>query len=221
MIVTIDGPAGAGKSSIARKLAERLGFEFLDTGAMYRAVTLAAIENGVAWEETDRLESIAKQMVFKWSGESLCVNDVDVTEGIRSPLVTESIKHIADLPAVREVLSIKQREHSDGRDLVSDGRDQGTEVFPNAQYKFFLTASAQERAIRRQKQLSDAGKHIPLDEVLAAQNRRDAEDKSRPIGALRPAADAVFVSTDGMTPEQVLDHVQQIVEASIELRTSS
>jgi cytidylate kinase len=211
VIVTIDGPAGAGKSSIAKRVAQRLGFEFLDTGALYRAVTLGAIRAQIDFEDVGSLVQYAKQVNLRWDGQRVFLNGEDVSDEIRSPIVTDAIRFVADVPEVRDQLSRLQREIAVGRDIVTEGRDQGSEVFPLAECKIFLTASAHERARRRQKQLADAGRPLQIEDILRAQDRRDEEDRSRPVGALRPADDATVIQSDGMTSEEVLEHALQIV----------
>lgn len=216
VIVTIDGPAGAGKSSIARQVADRLGFEFLDTGAMYRAITLGAIRSQVEFDDPAAVIGFAEKARLRWEEHRLFLNETEVTEEIRSPIVTDSIRFVADVPEIRSILSQRQREIAQGRNIVTEGRDQGSEVFPDAECKIFLTASPEERAKRRHQQLADTGRPIPLDEILRAQNRRDEEDRNRPMGALRPADDAVVLESDGLTTEEVLERTLQIVEKAIE-----
>jgi cytidylate kinase len=216
VIVTIDGPAGAGKSSIARQVADRLGFEFLDTGAMYRAITLGAIRNQVEFDDPTTVIGFAQKARLRWEDHRLFLDDTDVTEEIRSPIVTDSIRFVADLPEIRSLLSQRQREIARGRNIVTEGRDQGSEVFPDAECKIFLTASPEERAKRRHQQLADNGRPIPLDEILRAQNRRDEEDRNRPMGSLRPADDAVVLQSDGLTTEEVLERTLEIVGKVIE-----
>ena len=215
MIVTIDGPAGAGKSSIAHQVADRLQFEFLDTGAMYRAVTLGIIRAGIDLKATEQLADYADTVTLRWEDQKIYLNDEDVSVEIRSPEVTKAIRFVADIPSVRTKLSELQRGIADDRDIVTEGRDQGTEVFPMAECKIFLTASPEERARRRQQQLADVGKHLSVDEILTAQNQRDLEDRMRDVGRLRAATDAVVVSSDGMTPDEVLQQVLEIVEGCI------
>lgn len=210
MIVTIDGPAGAGKSSIARKVAERLNFEFLDTGALYRAVTLGAMRRAIDLTDADRLIQFASHVDLRWQDFHIHLDGEDITDQIRTPAVTDAIRYLADIPAVRVQLSQLQRKIAEGRDIVTEGRDQGTDVFPDADCKIFLTASPEERARRRQQQLAEAGRQLSLKEIRKAQDLRDAQDRDRPIGALCPAEDAIVISSDGMTPEQVID---QIVDA--------
>lgn len=211
MIVTIDGPAGAGKSSIARQAARELGFEFLDTGALYRAITFGALRSGIELDDVPELIRYVRQADLTWQEHRVYLDGQDVTASIRSDQVNAAIRAIADVPEIRDHLSQKQRQIAEGRDIVTEGRDQGAEVFPHARCKIFLTASPEERARRRQRQLAEGGQSVPLEDVLAAQNRRDLEDRLRPVGRLRAAADATVLATDGMTPEQVLERVLKIV----------
>ena len=204
MIVTIDGPAGAGKSSIARELARSLGFSFLDTGAMYRAITVGAIRKQIDFSDQASLILHAQASRIRWQNDQIFLDDDDVTREIRSPVVTDSIKYVANINEIRNALSQQQREIAARQDIVTEGRDQGTEVFPDAQCKLFLTASPAERAQRRHQQLAELGRPIPLEEIRATQDRRDAEDRERPQGALRPADDAVIVNSDGLNREQVV-----------------
>jgi cytidylate kinase len=211
VIVTIDGPAGAGKSSIARQAADSLGFDFLDTGAMYRAIALAGIRADIDWDDTAAMVKLAKRLAIEFRDRRVWLDGKDVTDLIRTPSVTDVIRHVADLPEIREILTEKQRAFVDGRDVVTEGRDQGSEVFPDAQCKIFLTASPEERARRRQQQLAGVGRYVPLDDILAQQNRRDLEDRMRPIGRLRPAADAVILHSDNLSLDEVLLEVLRIV----------
>lgn len=216
MIVTIDGPAGAGKSSIAHQVADRLGFEFLDTGAMYRAATLSALRNQVSLSDADALSEHVARCDILWQDHQVLLDGEDVSEEIRTPEVTRSIRFLADLPDVRAQLSALQRRIASGRDIVTEGRDQGADVFPDAGCKIFLTASPEERARRRQRQLADAGKYLSFEEVLAAQNQRDLEDRMRDVGRLRAASDAVVVQSDGMSAEQVIEAILTIVRGCLE-----
>lgn len=211
MIVTIDGPAGAGKSSIARTAAQRLGFEFLDTGALYRAMTLAAIRAQVDFDNTQEIVKFSESVEIQWDGDRALLDGEDVSEQIRTPPVTDAIRFLADLPEIRIRLSEIQRGIAIGRNMVTEGRDQGTEVFSDAACKIFLTASPEERAKRRHQQLSEMGRPLPLEDILKAQNQRDEEDRLRPMGALRPAEDATVIDSDGMTTEEVLEKVLGVV----------
>ncbi|NQT40182.1 MAG: (d)CMP kinase [Planctomycetes bacterium] len=211
MIVTIDGPAGAGKSTVARTLARRLGFGFLDTGAMYRAVALAGLRRGVDWDRQEPLAELAGRMTLQFEDRKLLLDGEDVTEAIRDSEVTAVTRHAADNPQVRSRLVELQRRIAGRGNFVTEGRDQGTVVFPQAACKIFLTASAQQRASRRLADLQAQGETTTLDRVLADQQRRDREDCDRAVGALKPAEDAVEVNTDGMTLDQVVDHLESLV----------
>jgi len=215
MIVTIDGPAGAGKSSAARTLARRLGFRFLDTGAMYRAVTFAALRRELAWDDPAALAEFARPLKIEVSDDRVLLDGEDVTKAIRTVSVTTATHFAADNPTVREHLVGLQRL-SAGRDhVVTEGRDQGTVVFPHAECKIFLTASPHERARRRLADLTARGEQTTFEEVLAQQNLRDERDASRSVGPLKPADDAVLVSTDGLHPTAVVDRLEALVRAKM------
>jgi CMP/dCMP kinase len=211
MIVTIDGPAGAGKSSAARELARRLGFRFLDTGAMYRAVTLAARERGYDLSDGDQLARLVGEIHVELVGDRVLLDGNDVTTAIRKFDITTVIHYAADNGAVRDQLVVWQRAAAAGSDVVTEGRDQGTVVFPDAECKIFLTADEQERAQRRHRDLVARGEEIAFEEVLAHQRLRDQRDLSRAVGALRKADDAIEVSTDGLTPDEVVARLEKIV----------
>jgi cytidylate kinase len=213
MIVTIDGPAGAGKSSAARELARRLGFRFLDTGAMYRAVTLAARQRHVDLADARTLADVARSIRVELAGDRVLLDGQDVTEAIRKFDITTAIHYAADNPAVRAQLVLWQRAAAANDDVVTEGRDQGTVVFPQAETKIFLTADESERARRRYGDLVARGEHVSFEEVLANQRVRDERDATRPVGALRKADDAIEVSTDGLSPQEVVEQLEWIVRA--------
>lgn len=211
MIVTIDGPAGAGKSSAARALADRLGFRFLDTGAMYRAVTYAALQQGVDLADEESLAELAAEVDITLEADRVLLDGEDVTRAIRSFDVTTATRHAADNALVRERLVQWQRDWARDLDVVTEGRDQSTVVFPDAECKVFLTASEGVRAERRYLDLVRRGEHVTRSEVLEKQQIRDAGDCSRAVGALRKADDAVELNTDGLAPEEVVDRLMKIV----------
>ena len=213
MIVTIDGPAGVGKSTAARQLAERLGFDFLDTGAMYRAVALCCLpEGGDVHDQSLSARIAATVKIEALSGHVLC-DGRDVSGTIRTPAVTHAASIVAQNPAVRAALVQQQRDIAVGRDIVSEGRDQGTVVFPHAECKFFLTADPRVRAQRRQREMAEAGHSIQIDELMRLQQERDDRDEQREIAPLRPADDALIVDTTNRTPEEVLDHLVEVVRS--------
>lgn len=211
MIVTIDGPAGAGKSSAARELARRLGFKFLDTGAMYRAVALAAKRQQIDWTDPAAMAALARELSIELVDERVLLNGEDVTAEIRTGEITRLTRYAADNAAVRTHLIELQRQAAADTDVVTEGRDQGTLVFPDAQCKIFLTATPEERARRRCEDLARRGEAVPLEEVLAQQDQRDRQDRLREFGALRPAEDAIEVYTDGLSPAEVVDRLEELV----------
>ena len=215
MIVTIDGPAGAGKSSVAKTLAQRLGFRFLDTGAMYRAVTLAAARGGFDWQHPERLAELARRLSIELRGGRVWLNGEDVSEAIRTSAITGLVYHAANNAAVRHQLVDLQRRAAAGQDVVTEGRDQGTVVFPHAECKVFLTASPAERARRRMLDLQSRGEQLSFDEVLAQQTLRDERDATRDVGPLLKADDAIEFLTDGLSPEQVVERLERLVRGRL------
>jgi cytidylate kinase len=217
LIVTIDGPAGSGKSTVARLLARELGASFLDTGAMYRAVTFAAIWAGVDLSDQQNLLDVLHGHRFQFStragGMFVAIDDVDVTEQIRSPDVTAKARFIASAPKVREELVRMQREFAAGRrKVVTEGRDQGTVAFADADVKFFLTADPAERARRRQVELHAKGCNESLEQTRKAIEERDGNDRNRAVGPLKPAEDAIVVDTTELTIEQVVARLLELVK---------
>ena len=211
MIVAIDGPAGAGKSSVSRLLAERLGFQFLDTGAMYRAVALAALERGLGDGDEAKIAAMTDGLALDFSGNRVQLDGRDVTEAIRTSRVSAAVYLAADNPQVREKMVELQRQIAGMKDTVTEGRDQGTVAFPHAECKIFLTATPEERARRRHAELKARGEEISLAEVLAQNAARDHRDSTRAVGRLVKAYEAVEVYTDGMSTEQVIDRLEAIV----------
>jgi cytidylate kinase len=211
MIVTIDGPAGAGKSTAARTLARRLGFDFLDTGAMYRAVTLAALRASCDLDDEEALARLVVGVSLEMPPGRVLLGGEDVSERIRTPEVTAGTGKVASSPAVRRRLVELQRAIAAGRDMVSEGRDQGTIVFPHAARKFFLFADPTERARRRHREMLGRGVTVAWEEVLAAQQARDARDAARDIAPMVPAPDAVLLDSTGLTLEQVVHRMEQEV----------
>ena len=199
-VITLDGPAGAGKSTVARRVAEQLGLRFLDTGAMYRAVTWKAAKLGI----TDPLAiaAMAKTTQIVVEPHRVTCDGTDVTQAIRDPKITAAIRHVADSPECRAELVRMQREIGKAGGLVTEGRDQGSVVFPDAQFKFYVDASVDVRARRRH---AEAGGD--LEEIRRSIAKRDAEDMSRPVGALVKPSGAIVIDTSGLTLEGVVARI--------------
>ncbi|MFV0443604.1 MAG: (d)CMP kinase [Planctomycetaceae bacterium] len=207
MLITIDGPAGTGKSTAARRLAERLGFAYLDTGAMYRAIGLACLRAGVDPADANLSAAIARKVVLHVDGQTTRLNGLDVTIAIRSPEATAAASIVAQNSAVRALLVDLQRSVAQRGNYVCEGRDQGTVVFPFAAVKFFITATAEVRAERRRQELADRGEHVPLADLLQQQDERDRRDEERTVAPLKPAADAIRIDTSELSTEQVLEQL--------------
>lgn len=219
VVVTIDGPAGAGKSSVAKQLARRLGYRLLDTGAIYRAVALAAQRAGIAWSDGDALATVARDLAirFDWVGETnhVFVADDDVTAAIRAPEISQGASQVSAHPPVRAALLDLQRRLGAGGGVVVEGRDTGTVVFPRAEAKFFLTATVQERARRRTAELEASGKPVDADATLREIRERDERDASRDVAPMVAAADAVLVDSSRQTLEQVVESLAAAVAARV------
>lgn len=212
LIVTIDGPAASGKSTVARLLARKLGASFLDTGAMYRAVTLAAMQAGIDLSDENKLLSITQTHEFQFSPKDgktvVCINGADVTEQIRQPQVTANARYIASATKVREKLVQMQRQFAAGQQkIVTEGRDQGTVAFSDADIKFYLTADSAERARRRQAELQAKDDSENLEKIQRALEARDKSDQSRAVGPLKPAQDAIVIDTTNLSIEQVVEEL--------------
>lgn len=215
LVVTIDGPAGAGKSSVARRLARRLDYRLLDTGAIYRAVALGALRTGVALDDEPRLAAIARDLDidFRFEGDTnrVFVAGEDVSAAIRTPEASQGASKVSAWPAVRAALLDLQRRLGGSGGVVVEGRDTGTVVFPHAGAKFFLTASDEERARRRMEELAAGGKNAPLAEVLREIRERDARDAGRDVAPMKAADDAVLVDSSTMTLDEVVSSLEQVV----------
>ncbi len=211
MIVTIDGPAGAGKSSTAGRLAERLGFAILDTGAMYRAVALAGLRANCLLDDESALASLLVEIQITMPVGQVLLCGEDVAPYLRTPDITKASMPIAASRVVREKLVGWQRTIAAGRDIVTEGRDQGTHVFPDAECKFFLTATPLERADRRYRELTAKGEKTTVDDVLLAQTERDTRDAARSFAPLKQADDAILVETTGEPFDHVVGRLEEIV----------
>lgn len=217
IVVTIDGPAGAGKSTVAKQLARRLGYRLLDTGAIYRAVALMAHRAGTAWSDAEACAQIARDLDIRYDfvGDKnhVFLGDEDVSAAIRTPDVSQGASQVSAHPPVRTALLELQRRLAAGGGLVVEGRDTGTVVFPSAEAKFFLTATPEERARRRVAELRATGADVDYDKTLAEIAERDQRDASRDVAPMKPADDAVLVDSSTQTIEQVVESLARTVEA--------
>jgi cytidylate kinase len=234
--VAIDGPAGAGKSTVARGLAERLGYVLVDTGAIYRTVALAARREGVSWDDAEALGQLAERLVTEGaiklergsvmppeagderptltsgSGVRVLLQGEDVSSAIRTPEISGGASRVSAVPAVRASLLDLQRQAGDRGGVVLEGRDIGTVVFPDAEVKFFLTASAEIRARRRFDEDTAKGTAVSLAETLADVVRRDRADMEREVAPLRKAADAIEVDSSGRRVDEIIEEMARVVE---------
>ena len=216
LIITIDGPAGSGKSTTAKRVAEKLQYRYLDSGALYRAVTLAAIKAGVDWNDANALAELASKcdirLEYNQDGLRVMLNGEQVTHDIRRPDVAQAIGPVAGNEGVRTALLQRQRQLGEDGGIVAEGRDMGTVVFPEADLKFFMVAAIEERARRRQRDLIQIGIEKDLETIKKNIGKRDADDSSRDLSPLRKPEDAIEIDTTLMTIEQ---QVEFIVDAAI------
>lgn len=214
--IAIDGPAGVGKSTVARKLAARLGYTYIDSGAMYRAVAYRVLQANLdVATDADKIAALAGRLHFEFRrvrGEQhLFTNGEDVEEAIRTPKVGNLSSPVSAIPEVRQHLVAVQRQMAAGGGVVMEGRDIGTVVLPDAEVKIFLTASVEERARRRQSQLRERGIERNFEEILREQQQRDERDSTRAVAPLRQTSDARKVVTDSMTEDEVVDLLEEMV----------
>ncbi|MCD4754330.1 MAG: (d)CMP kinase [Deltaproteobacteria bacterium] len=206
-IIAIDGPAGAGKSTVSKELARRLGYTYLDTGAMYRAVAWAARQKGVDAGDEKALSELCNDLKLGFQGDRILVNGQDVSSLIRTPEMDGLSSAVSRVAVVREYLTGMQRELGRQGQLVAEGRDMGTVVFPKAAHKFFLSASAGERAKRRKIQMENQGEEVAYEEILAQIEARDLADSTRSIAPLQAAPDCIVIDSSDLTVEDVLEKI--------------
>lgn len=215
-IIAIDGPAGAGKSTIAKRLAKELNIAYLDTGAMYRAVTLKALQAGVDLTDEDELVRLANkskiEVLSSSDGHKIILDGNDVSDEIRSTEVTSNTKYIANCSRVREVVVDWQRKIAEGQSIVMEGRDIGTVVFPNAEYKFYLDADLNERTHRRLKEMQEKGKAMDKNQLARDIAQRDQKDMEREAGPLCKADDAIVIDSTRLNIDEVIDKMLQVIK---------
>ena len=214
MIIAIDGPAGSGKSTTAKIVAEKLGFIHINTGAMYRGITLKCLQQDINLDDIVKVEKILSETAFQFSeedGSQLYMNGKDISFEITSTEVTETVSRISAIPMVREKLVHYQREMAEGQDVVLEGRDIGTVVFPNADFKFFLIADIDERAKRRMKDMKTKGEIVTLKELISELKERDRNDSTREHSPLKKAEDAVEIDTTGLSIEGQVNCIVEII----------
>ncbi len=216
-VVTVDGPAGAGKSVATRLLAERLGIEYLNTGAMYRAIALRALRENIDGNDVAALTRIAREARLESRGGRTFLDGEDVSDAVRAPEVARAVKYPANAPPVREILAAAQRKIGISRPIATEGRDQGTVVFPDAKCKFYLTASPEERARRRIGEYERRGESVSFDDVLRQIVERDRLDSEREIGPLKEPEDAIRVESDGKSIAEVVAEMEREARKRLEI----
>jgi cytidylate kinase len=216
-VITIDGPSGSGKSTVSRILAKKISFHYLDTGAMYRAVALAAKRKGINLKDGQKLRELCKSLDlrFKTDGDPprLFLGEEDISMAIRSPEMDMLSSGVSSIKEVREAMTDLQRKIAKGVNLVTEGRDMGTVVFPNAKYKFFLTASTEIRVERRYRERLERGEPVSKASVAAELVKRDRQDEMRSLAPLKPATDAKLIDSDALTAEEVVEEILGCLEA--------
>jgi len=213
-VIAVDGPAASGKGTIAQAVARALGFHYLDSGSLYRLVALKALRDGIPLDDHPKLAEAATDLKATFSAERIELDGVDVTAELRSPAVSAAASRIAVFPEVRRALLARQREFRRHPGLVADGRDMGTVVFPDASVKVYVTATPEERARRRYKQLIEKGNPVTIDGLLRDIRERDARDSARPAAPLKTAADASVLDTTGLSIDDSVAFVLERFRAS-------
>ena len=211
LVIAIDGPAGAGKSTISNLIAKNLGINYIDTGAMYRAITYKCIKEDIDVNDIQRVVDLCSRTDVDFIDNYIYLDGQRLNEEIRTLQVSSRVSDVAKIPQVREFLLEKQREIGKRSDVILDGRDVGTHIFPDAKYKFFLNASAQERGRRRYQELIDKGQSVVLEEIIEDIKKRDYIDSTREVAPLVKADDAIEVDTTSMTIDQVVTYISDMV----------
>lgn len=212
MIIAIDGPAGAGKSTIAKSVAKMLGIQYLDTGAMYRAFTLFVLNRKLNLEDKEEIRKALDDFTITLNGDKVYMNGKDVTSEIRGEQVTDHVSYISSLDFVRKKMVELQQNIGKNNSIVAEGRDIGTVVFPDAEYKFFLDATIEERARRRMQDEKNPSKDLDLKSVMEKLKQRDAYDSTRDVSPLRKAPDAFYIDSTNMSVDEICDIIVRMVK---------
>jgi cytidylate kinase len=213
--IAIDGPAGAGKSTIAKKIAQIKDLLYIDTGAMYRAITLKLLNENISFDNEKMIEGILSITKIQFINGNILLDNINVNKEIREPIINENVSRVAALPLVRKTLVKLQGEIAQKNNVIMDGRDIGTRVLPNAKYKFFLTASIDERARRRYKELKDKGYDYSYENIAEEIANRDRMDSERTLDPLKKAEDAILVDTTGKNIDEVINIILDYISESI------
>lgn len=213
--VAIDGPAGAGKSTIAKLVSKRFQLTYINTGAMYRAITYAAIKNGISHESVEELCSMIDGLKIEFKGENLFLNDKDITDDLCLPEIAQKVSLYASIPEIRKLLVKQQRRIAEESNVIMDGRDIGTVVLKDAPFKFYLTASAEKRAERRFRELQEKGIEVNYNKILEDIKQRDFIDMNREVDPLKKATDAIEVDTSNMNIEEVVEKLSSIINNNL------
>ncbi|WP_449036013.1 (d)CMP kinase [Peptostreptococcus stomatis] len=211
LVIAIDGPAGAGKSTISKLIAKNLGINYIDTGAMYRAITYKCLKSGIDINDRQKVVDLCSRTEVDFVDNSIYLDGVRLGEEIRTLEVSSKVSDVAKIPQVREFLLEKQREIGKRSDVILDGRDVGTHIFPDTKYKFFLNASAQEMGRRRYQELVDKGQTVVLEDIIEDIKKRDYIDSTREVAPLVKADDAIEVDSTSMTIDQVVTYISDMV----------
>lgn len=211
VVVALDGPSGTGKSTTARILAEKLNYLYIDSGAMYRAITFELLKRGIKPNDIKKIVDITSKADIKFDGEEVFLNGKNITKEIRSLDVTSKVSSVSSIKDVRKILVSKQREYAKTNDVVMDGRDIGTVVFPNAKFKFFLVCDLKTRAARRRQDFMEHGMKLPIEKIMAELKKRDSVDSSRKESPLKKSKDAIEVNTTNMIIEEQVNYLFRIV----------
>jgi cytidylate kinase len=208
-IITIDGPSGAGKSTIARLIAKRLGYKYLDTGALYRALAWKILREDIDIDDEKKLSEFLKMVNITYSDHKISVDGIDITDKIRTQEISEMSSRVSSKPLVREYLLSLQRQIGEKGNIVAEGRDTGTVIFPEARHKFFLDAKPEERGKRRYKELKESGLNVNLTSIIEAIKKRDNRDSKRKVAPLKRTEDMIYIDTTELSIEQVLSRIME------------